>query len=358
MWLQNIGFIQSALKSAYCTSYWSVKMKMLLTVVIGLVLYTNRLVVADDQCTQYQFKSPFYPGSSCEDIYNKNPESRDISAYYWITDGIRNVYCGMTYTGISCEDIYNNNPETGDKDGYYPINNTQWTFCNMTAIADGNFCARLDGLWRRIASIDVSAGDDCPTGWNKSSYNNVSFCTGIGFNSGGCYSAFFPTNGVSYQHVCGRARGYQKGSPDGFENIQSIDIVYVNGLSITHGNPRQHIWTFAVGLTDHGSFSGNNCPCAAIPGPGPPSFVDNNFYCESGALDDFDRDTYYLSDPLWDGAGCSANNTCCSNTNQPWFHHQLSGTTQDDIEVRICVVSSFSNEAILVDILELYIQQQ
>ena len=42
---------------------------MLLTVVIGLVLYTNRLVIADDQCTQYQFKSLyFYPGSSCEDI--------------------------------------------------------------------------------------------------------------------------------------------------------------------------------------------------------------------------------------------------------------------------------------------------
>ena len=54
-------------------------------------------------------------GSSCEDIYNKNPESREISGYYWITDGLRNVYCGMNYTGLSCEDIYNNNPETGKK---------------------------------------------------------------------------------------------------------------------------------------------------------------------------------------------------------------------------------------------------
>ena len=35
---------------------------------------------------------------------------------------------------ISCEDIYNNNPETGNKNGYYPINNTKWTFCNMTAV--------------------------------------------------------------------------------------------------------------------------------------------------------------------------------------------------------------------------------
>ena len=87
---------------------------MLLTVITVLVLCTNRLVVADDQCTLYQFKSPFYPGSSCEDIYNKNPESQDKSGYYWILDGPRNVYCGISYTGLSCEDIYNNNPETGN----------------------------------------------------------------------------------------------------------------------------------------------------------------------------------------------------------------------------------------------------
>ena len=42
---------------------------------------------------------------------------------------------------------------------------------------------------------------------------------------------FFSTNGVSYQHVCGRARGYQKGSTDAFR-----DSYYVDGLSITHGS--------------------------------------------------------------------------------------------------------------------------
>ena len=157
-------------------------MKMLLTVITVLVLSTNRLVVADDQCSQYQFTAPYYPGSSCEDIYNMNPESRDKSGYYWILDdvGPSDVYCGMNYTGLSCEDIYINNPETGNKNGYYPVNNTQWTFCNMIAIAtafpDGHICAGVGGEWRRIASINISAGDDCPTGWNKSSYNGVSFC--------------------------------------------------------------------------------------------------------------------------------------------------------------------------------------
>jgi len=42
-----------------------------------------------------------------------------------IIDGPSMVFCGMIYTGSSCEDIYNNNPETGDKLGYYHINDTQ-----------------------------------------------------------------------------------------------------------------------------------------------------------------------------------------------------------------------------------------
>ena len=131
----------------------------------------------------------------------------------------------------------------------------------------------------------------------------------------------------------------------------------LKGLSITHSSTCQHIWTYAAGLTDSGNHSCCDCPCAAIPGPAPPSFVGNNYYCESGAGNTFDLSTHYFLDPLWDGTGCSSGNTCCSNTNQPWFYHQLSEMTQDDIEVRICMVGNYvSNEATIVDLLELYIQ--
>ena len=65
-------------------------------------------VIVANECTEYQFRSPFYPGKSCEGIYmyNKNPEIHDRSGYYWITNGPTRVYCGMTYTGSSCEYIY------------------------------------------------------------------------------------------------------------------------------------------------------------------------------------------------------------------------------------------------------------
>ena len=193
-------------------------MKMLLTVITVLMLCTNRLVVADDQCTHYQFRAPFYPGRSCKNIYIMNSESREVPGYYWIIDSPINAYCGMNYAGLSCEDIYNNNPETGNKNGYYAINNTKWIFCNMTVVAaaaEGHFCAGVEGQWRRIAGINISAGEDCPTGWNKSSHNGVSFCRAPS-DDRGCYSTFFSTNGVSYQHMCGRAKGYQKGRSDAF----------------------------------------------------------------------------------------------------------------------------------------------
>ena len=249
-------------------------------VVVLLVIGSNRMVVADDQCVTYQFKPPFYPGISCKDIYNKNPQAHDISGYYWITDGPSNVYCGMNYTGLSCEHIYNNNRETGNKNGYYPINNNQWTFCNMTAIAASYFifsCAGVRGEWRRIASFNISAENDCPTGWSKSSLNNVSFCRSSGGRRGiGCYSTTFSTYNVSYQRVCGRARGYQKGKTDAFLAGGNIDGSYVDGLSITHGSPRQHIWTYAVGVAEHTGHNPSRCPCAASPGSAPPSFVSSN----------------------------------------------------------------------------------
>ena len=211
---------------------------LMVSVVTILAVGINRITVADEQCFKYEFESPFFPGISCEDIYNKNPQVRNKSGYYWITDGPNNVYCGMNYTGLSCVDIYNNNRETDNKNGYYPINNNQWTFCNMTAIAAGFFCSGR-GEWRRIASFNISAGDNCPSGWSKSSRSGVSFCRSSSDGSG-CYLSTFSTNRMVYQRVCGRARGYQKGTPDGFRS-GSVNDIYVDGLSITHGSPRQHM---------------------------------------------------------------------------------------------------------------------
>ena len=303
----------------------------------------------------------FLPGESCESIYNNNPESHEWSGYYWITSS--REYCGMNYTGSSCEDIYNNNPETGDKSGYYHINDTQWTYCNMTAItANGDFistCAGVGGGWRRIVNINIGAGDDCPGEWRKDTQSGVSFCRVAIDDQYTCSSANFSTNGISYQRVCGRAKGYQKGDTAAFYGAhptfnKTIDEDYVSGLSITHGsNSRQHIWTFASG---RGETYDNalNCPCTTTAALSPPSYVGSNYYCESASWYSHNFDTYFFNDTLWDGAGCIDN--CCDDTTQPWFYRQLNQIIQDDIEARICAAGHFVERSTLIDQLELYIQ--
>ena len=109
-------------------------------------------------------------------------------------------------------------------------------------------------------------------------------------------------------------------------------------------------------MTDSGNNPQHNCPCAIVGGPNPSAFVGSHYYCESGAGSSFDSSEYYLSDVLWDGAGCSAGNTCCSDPKLPWFYRQLSDATQDDIEVRSCMLENTSNEVLLMTKLELYIQ--
>ena len=157
--------------------------------------------------------------------------------------------------------------------------------------------------------------------------------------------------------MCGRARGYQKGDTLAYYGAayrKTIDEDYLSGLSITYSsNPRQHIWSFASGRGERYSRLWN-CPCSAHGGYGPSSFVGSDYYCESASLYSIDHDKYYFNDALWDGAGCVDN--CCVNPKQPWFYRQLSQTTQNDIEARICAASSFSYRSTLIDQLELYIQ--
>ena len=125
-------------------------------------------------------------------------------------------------------------------------------------------------------------------------------------------------------------------------------------MSITLGSPRKHVWTYAVSLSDDSALNNqSNCLCAKHPGRDPPAFVGNHYYCESGYRV---RSQYHTEDPLWDGIGCSANNNCCANTDQPWFFRQLVVKRQDDIEERLCINHGFDDEGVLVEQIQLYVQ--
>ena len=162
--------------------------------------------------------------------------------------------------------------------------------------------------------------------------------------------------------MCGRTIGYQIGVTDGFvhANTYTIDSYYVYGVSFTHGTPRNHIWTLVAGYSEGGSFGPSyDCPCADPSNPGNavvPSFISDNYYCESGNPTSSLSDNFYSSDPLWDGEQCEGE--CCSNgKSPPWFSVQLPNPTADDIEVRICIPKgSVGDPDVAIEVLEIYIQ--
>jgi len=219
-------------------------------------------------------------------------------------------------------------------------------------------CAGVGGGWRRIAHINISAGDNW---WRKDTHSEsgVSFCPVVS-DGCGCSSAYFSTNGISYQRVCGRVRGYQKGATTGFypyhnDDQTTIDSQYTEGLLITYNNRHQHIWTYATSLHDDEVYH-INCQCAFGGGVASPPLVGTNYYCESGTIDTWGKLFYYFSDPLWDGSNCYRSTNCWTNPTLPWFYWEFSQSTTGDIEARICHRYSFTHGSTLIDQLELYIQ--
>ena len=90
-------------------------------------------------------------------------------------------------------------------------------------------------------------------------------------------------------------------------------------MSITLGDPRKHVWTYAIGVSDSGSATISYCPCASRQGTDPPTFVSDHYYCESGDTGGNDEDAYYTTGPVWDGLDCSVSVDCCTHPDMPWF---------------------------------------
>ena len=260
------------------------------------------------------------PGKSCDDIYQNNKASRGVSRLYWVTT----------------------------------VSGTHQVYCNMELQCGGH-----KGGWTRIAQFDTSQGDSCPpecTLITTPGDNPKNVCRSGDTNE--CHSTIFTTYNISFYKICGQVRGYQKGNTNAFDSsVESIDDHYVDGVSVTLGNPRKHVWTYAIGISDSGSSTtAHYCPCAATRGSNPPLFVGDHYYCESGDTGGDTASAYYTTDPVWDGLDCSISVDCCANPDMPWFLRQFAKAQETFIEARICRNENFSNEGTLVESMELYIQ--
>ena len=225
-----------------------------------------------------------------------------------------------------------------------PPEEEEITLCNITS-----------SDWRRVAYINMTDPEaECPSGLNEVSNSTIGQSACGRSVDRGCSSVTFSVN-TTYSQVCGIARGYQYGHMDAFQVVtdETIDQTYADGLSITRGSPRQHLWTLAVGWSE--TFDGEQaCPRDQDPFnfDNVPDFVGDHFYCESGfATSEYDKTAW--SDPLWDGAGC-VTDTAHSCDRYGWFHREIE-PTQDDIEVRWCSNEERSNEDVYTDLLEIWV---
>jgi hypothetical protein len=205
----------------------------------------------------------------------------------------------------------------------------------------------LGGGWTQLA-VEIGGGI-CPEGWLYD--ESVDACTPGKMLCG--TDNLWPTEVEvpgAFREVRGRVEGLQFFSTDAF-NVRHpgrIDGAYVEGLSITIGKPRTHIWTYAVGLMNLES-RGGNCPCAG--GNPAPTLVGEDYFCASGNdTDTWDR-LWYTDLPLWDG-GTDA--SCNPLPTGSYFYRDLGITHIADIELRL--MGDDCDESIGITSIELFVR--
>ena len=276
-----------------------------------------------------------------------------------LTDAVSNFSCPDNYCCDSllpsCEAIHKkwpNNPS-----GYYNITSNNGSvhqvYCHMESLCDST------GGWMRIANLNMTESGSCPNGFRMYSKGGVRACGRPVNKSGSCVGTIFSSSGIKYSQVCGKVTGYQVGHPDGANsNNNNINTYYADGVSLTLGSPRKHIWTLMSGAIDRSVFH-NKCPCGSIGSKPAPSFVGSDYYCESGYQGSFvpTPEVFYSSDHLWDGKDCGSSETaCCQRPLIPWFYKSIGYYTTDYIEMRICCNEGTNDEDVAIEQYELYVK--
>ena len=247
----------------------------------------------------------------------------------------------------SCDAILSKWPNSPS--GYYNLadvnGHTRHVYCHMETL-----CGKGGG-WRRIASLNMTdPNEKCPTQFRTYSSGGVRACGRPVTNSGSCVGVTFPSRDIKYSQLCGKVIGYQYYTTDGaaaYHTSRDINSPYIDGFSLTHGNPRKHIWSLISGTNSQTT----KCPCGSSGPRSAPSFVGSNYYCEVGCYN------LCSSDPLWDGKGCGSTETnCCQRTLIPWFYRSFGYSTTDNVEMRLCCDEGTSNEDALFGQYEIYVK--
>ena len=214
--------------------------------------------------------------------------------------------------------------------------------------------------WKRVAFLNMTdQNQSCPDQWRLYQEGSLRLC-GRPVEGAGCNSVLFSTEGLAYTRVCGRVTGYQYASPDASAHIEydptpgnAINEPYLDGVSITYGIPRQHIWSL------YGSTNAQVCcDVRHTSNREALGFIGNNSFCDTGNPENRRwQGALFTYHPLWEGVtNCVGSTTCCTDHAGPWFHTALDLPSLQDIEVRICADQHTNNEDTPVELVEIYVR--
>ena len=207
--------------------------------------------------------------------------------------------------------------------------------------------------WLKVVEFDMTiASTQCPVNFSLSTVDGMHICTSTSHSSG-CFSTFFTTKGMAYSNFFGRIRD-QYGRTNSFQPYRrgnaTIDEPYVDGISLTYGQPRRHIWTFAADRNQEEAY----CTCSDHEVNRIPEFVGKDYFCDTGVQFN-ESSSLAISNPLWDGIGCNPTYTCCLYNQPPWFYKNLPQPTSEPIELRVCRDQDKTNEDIAIEAVYVYV---
>ena len=121
---------------------------------------------------------------------------------------------------------------------------------------------------RTVVSISLHQMSDpshqCPSVWRKYDESGVRAC-GRPTTTAGCASIQYISSYQQYSRMCGRVIGYQFASPDAFkQNSPNGNDINLDGINITRGANRTHIWSYVAGINQNLSLQSTaKCPCSS-----------------------------------------------------------------------------------------------
>ena len=269
-------------------------------------------------------------------------------------------------TGASCRNI-SQSYSLPLPSAYYTLGNdggsTFQVYCDMEGInCDG------EAGWMRVAKVDITKlGSTCPEGLHQENISGTFYC-GRSASSGECASTTFSVHNITYNQVCGRLKGFRYGTPSGYEtypyytNLDDAEGWYVNGISISQGDPQNHIWTYATGFhtsQDYSDPTSTDCPCdvdADYTYFDIPAMIGEDYYCDPGKNNAV-VDNVGPTGPLWIGKQCGGVQGHCCNPKMPWFFKTLYQPASNDIELRVCSDTGYlSEDTPLITEVELFVR--